>query len=103
MESFEDDIMKKSTMAATRRRKIYTGRLLSTPASLLLFTLLSHDALAFHSCLGPGAAKRTALNVQLSSRQLQFWEDVEDGLVDVEKFYESRGQSMHRIRTFCER
>ena len=45
---------------------------------------------------------RTLLSA-LSPRQLQFWEDVDDGLVDIEKFYASKGQSMERIRTFCRR
>ena len=44
----------------------------------------------------------TTLNV-LTPRQQQFWEDVENGLNDVEKFYEDKGQSMERIRTFCAR
>ena len=39
----------------------------------------------------------------LTPRQRQFWEDVEAGLDDVEKFYEEKGQSMERIRTFCAR
>jgi len=101
------------------------------PARISLFitacSFLRYDVLGFHSGGDPGAASRTALNV-LSPRQLQFWEDVEgkeicsshretndskcqrcihssneDGLVDVENFYGDRGQSMHRIRKFCER
>lgn len=40
---------------------------------------------------------------QLTPRQLQFWEDVDEGLVGIEKFYEKQGQSMERIKTFCKR
>ncbi len=40
---------------------------------------------------------------QLTPRQLQFWEDVEEGLVGIEKFYEKQGQSLERIHTFCKR
>jgi hypothetical protein len=65
------------TMATTCKSKIYLRSLLSTPASLLLFIVFKYDALAFHSYVGPEPARRTALNVQLSPRQLQFWEDVE--------------------------
>lgn len=40
---------------------------------------------------------------QLTPRQLQFWEDVEAGLVGIESFYEKQGYSMDRINTFCKR
>eukprot|EP00804_Cyclotella_cryptica_P027734 CCRYP_020465-RA/>CCRYP_020465-RA protein AED:0.10 eAED:0.10 QI:135/1/1/1/1/1/5/99/353 len=51
------------------------------------------------------SSSSSALQAQrLTPRQLQFWEDVESGLVDIEKFYQSKnGQSMERIRTFCQR
>lgn len=39
----------------------------------------------------------------LTERQVQFWEDVEDRLDDVEKVYASRGQDINRIRTFGKR
>ncbi|KAL7542757.1 hypothetical protein ACHAXR_012825 [Thalassiosira sp. AJA248-18] len=68
---------------------------------LLAPSLLSYQVNAFQSGVR-SPARCTALNV-LTPRQLQFWEDVDDGLVDIEKFYEAKGQSMERIRTFCER
>lgn len=37
----------------------------------------------------------------LSERQMQFWEDVGDGLDDIEKFYEAKGQQIDRIREFA--
>jgi len=40
---------------------------------------------------------------QLTQRQLQFWEDVEEGLVGIESFYAKQGYSMDRIKTFCKR
>jgi hypothetical protein len=36
----------------------------------------------------------------LSERQMQFWEDVEAGLDDIENFYLKKGQSIDRIRQF---
>lgn len=39
----------------------------------------------------------------LTERQMQFWEDVEDGLDDVQNVYASKGQDIDRIRTFGKR
>ncbi len=39
----------------------------------------------------------------LTNRQLQFWEDVEDGLDDIANFWEKNGQSIDRIRIFGRR
>lgn len=36
----------------------------------------------------------------LTERQQQFWEDVEDGLDDVEAFYEKKGGDINRVRRF---
>jgi hypothetical protein len=36
----------------------------------------------------------------LTERQMQFWEDVEEGLNDIEKFFAKSGQSINRIRDF---
>eukprot|EP00581_Thalassiosira_minuscula_P007558 CAMPEP_0183703464 /NCGR_PEP_ID=MMETSP0737-20130205/1200_1 /TAXON_ID=385413 /ORGANISM="Thalassiosira miniscula, Strain CCMP1093" /LENGTH=345 /DNA_ID=CAMNT_0025930223 /DNA_START=101 /DNA_END=1138 /DNA_ORIENTATION=+ len=75
------------------------------PLSLLVVSALAsyQTTHAFQSVqYGRARSKLTALNV-LTPRQLQFWEDVDDGLDDVEKFYEAKGQSMERIRTFCQR
>ena len=36
----------------------------------------------------------------LTERQEQFWEDVEDGLDDIEKYYRERGMNIDRIRRF---
>lgn len=68
---------------------------------LLATSFLCHRPLAFQSWV-LSSVRCSALNA-LTPRQLQFWEDVDDGLADVEKFYEAKGQSMDRIRTFCER
>ena len=34
---------------------------------------------------------------------MQFWEDVESGLDDIENFYAKKGQSIDRIRQFGKR
>ena len=39
----------------------------------------------------------------LTERQMQFWEDVEDGLKDIEEFYQKKDMSIDRIWGFCER
>lgn len=44
----------------------------------------------------------TSLNA-LSERQMQFWEDVEEGLDDIEDFYEKQGLDIDRIRQFGKR
>lgn len=64
-------------------------------------TFVCNQAHAFQTGIR-STARCTALNA-LTPRQLQFWEDVDDGLFDIEKFYEDKGQSMERIRTFCAR
>jgi hypothetical protein len=45
----------------------------------------------------------SSLFVALTNRQLQFWEDVEEGLDDIENFFEKKGQSIERIRKFGKR
>lgn len=68
---------------------------------LFVYTALTHNVQAFQSGVR-SVARCTTLNV-LSPRQLQFWEDVDDGLVDIDKFYGAKGQNIDRIRTFCQR
>jgi hypothetical protein len=34
---------------------------------------------------------------------MQFWEDVEEGLDDIEEFYAKKGQNIERIRDFGKR
>jgi hypothetical protein len=45
----------------------------------------------------------SSLFAALTNRQLQFWEDVEEGLDDIENFFEKKGQSIERIRKFGKR
>ena len=45
----------------------------------------------------------TSLGAALTERQLQFWEDVEDGLDDIEAFYAKKGENIDRIRQFGRR
>mmetsp|Transcript_20438 Transcript_20438/g.42889 ORF Transcript_20438/g.42889 Transcript_20438/m.42889 type:complete len:149 (+) Transcript_20438:65-511(+) len=39
----------------------------------------------------------------LTERQLQFWEDVETGLDDIESYYEKKDQPIDKIRDFARR
>jgi hypothetical protein len=43
------------------------------------------------------------LAATLTDRQLQFWEDVEDGLDDIANFWEKKNQNIDRIRVFGKR
>ena len=45
---------------------------------------------------------RTYLNA-LTDRQMQFWEDVEEGLDNIEEFYKKRGENIDRLRQFGKR
>ena len=44
--------------------------------------------------------RQTAALSALTERQIQFWEDVDDGIDDIADYYESKGQSLDRIRAF---
>lgn len=39
----------------------------------------------------------------LTERQMQFWEDVDDGLAEMETYFRKHGQSLERIRKFVKR
>eukprot|EP00533_Pseudo-nitzschia_delicatissima_P014603 CAMPEP_0197272608 /NCGR_PEP_ID=MMETSP1432-20130617/10133_1 /TAXON_ID=44447 /ORGANISM="Pseudo-nitzschia delicatissima, Strain UNC1205" /LENGTH=322 /DNA_ID=CAMNT_0042738171 /DNA_START=53 /DNA_END=1017 /DNA_ORIENTATION=+ len=72
---------------------------------LLLVFCLCERHRAFVNTLA-GQTKRTSLVDRdirldaLTERQEQFWEDVEDGLNDIETFYRERGGNIDRIRKF---
>jgi hypothetical protein len=36
----------------------------------------------------------------LTERQMQFWEDVDEGLDDIANFYAKKGEGIDRIRVF---
>jgi hypothetical protein len=64
---------------------------------LLQFTTTSSFAV-LSSC-----TKRVWSLSALTERQMQFWEDVEDGLTDLESFWAKQGLDVDRIRTFAKR
>lgn len=66
---------------------------------LLLISLIISSA--FQSPRITHTHPRTQL--YLTPRQLQFWEDVETGLLPIEAFYKDKNLSMDRIWKFCER
>lgn len=43
----------------------------------------------------------TKIKKQLTDRQLQFWEDVDEGLDDIESFWGKKNQNIDRIRLFA--
>jgi hypothetical protein len=63
--------------------------------------LISWDTIsAFTNHQGRARASPTALTA-LTERQLQFWEDVDAGLDDIENFYAKKNQNIDRIRRFA--
>ncbi|KAL7569311.1 hypothetical protein ACA910_016854 [Epithemia clementina (nom. ined.)] len=62
------------------------------------FSLRSDDFTTTH--VWRSSRRHAPLNA-LSERQLQFWEDVETGLADIEKYYEKKEQSLARINQFA--
>lgn len=50
----------------------------------------------------PSRAWSTA-SYALTERQLQFWEDVDGGLNDIENFFAKEGQDIDRVRQFAKR
>lgn len=69
--------------------------------------VINFPALAFHSVAQrPRYSFNTRVSVVsgslnvLTERQMQFWEDVEEGLDAIEAFWTKQGQNIDRIRTF---
>lgn len=69
-----------------------------TYASVLLLIELASPVLSFSP--SRGLQNRMQLHA-LTERQLQFWEDVEEGLVDIQSFYEKQGLDIDRIQQFA--
>jgi hypothetical protein len=51
----------------------------------------------------PHSSRRSSCLAALTERQMQFWEDVDEGLIDVEQVYSAKGQDIDRIRKFGKR
>lgn len=56
--------------------------------------------LRHHVSVTSSSPSSTALGA-LTERQMQFWEDVDAGLDDIENFYVKKGQDIDRIRIFA--
>jgi hypothetical protein len=55
-----------------------------------------------HVAAAASDAETTAtMKKQLTDRQLQFWEDVDEGLNDIESFWGKKNQNIDRIRLFA--
>ena len=75
---------------------------------LSIISLFLHASNAFHSpnqhfSTKPQHHFKHRTTLQLTPRQLQFWQDVSTGLQPIEKFYADKNQSLDRIWEFCER
>lgn len=81
------------------------GKIHLSYLQLLLAFCLCDRHLAFVEML-PGRMERKVMVRNnghlhaLTERQEQFWEDVEDGLDDIERFYREKGENIDRIRRF---
>lgn len=54
------------------------------------------------SAWSPSVSRSAATLSALTERQMQFWEDVDEGLEGIESFYrKQKGQDIDRIRSFC--
>ena len=71
-------------------------------ACWLWLLLLVRPTTAFVPSTRQGVTASSSLQA-LTERQMQFWEDVEDGLKDIEEFYQKKDMSTDRIWGFCER
>ena len=71
-------------------------------ACWLWLLLLVRATTAFVPSTRQGVTASSSLQA-LTERQMQFWEDVEDGLKDIEEFYQKKDMSIDRIWGFCER
>jgi hypothetical protein len=58
-------------------------------------------ALAHLAAAASDADTTTTIKKLLTDRQLQFWEDVDDGLDDIESFWEKKNENIDRIRLFA--
>ena len=72
---------------------------------LLLSWLPRHAAFSVGGRPQPPRRQRvvgsTVSLAALTERQMQFWEDVDAGLDDIDNFYAKKGQDIDRIRTFA--
>ena len=72
--------------------------------AFLLALLLSHPVTGFAPSSTSACPRCQTPLAALTERQMQFWEDVEDGLKDIEEFYEKKGMGdIDRIWKFCQR
>lgn len=71
------------------------------PSVILLATF--HGVDCFQSVRQCWQARSLGLLFALTERQMQFWEDVDEGLEDIELFFGKKGQSIDRIRQFAQR
>lgn len=86
---------------ATMMKKSPSQSALKVGITLLFLRVTTISAFAVITASSKDA-KTWRLNA-LTERQMQFWEDVDDGLDDLERFWAKQGQDIDRIRTFAKR
>jgi hypothetical protein len=75
----------------------------------LRLVLLMGASVSLSTSFVPIASKKharasTTASYALSERQMQFWEDVDTGLDDIENYFKDmKGQDIDRIRQFAKR
>lgn len=102
----------KAKQVANHRNKIYKHHstahnlYIMNQLAVLVFALVGSvgcHAFVVHPTTTSATRSSSSLLSALTNRQLQFWEDVEEGLDDIENFYKKKGQSIDRIRQFGKR
>lgn len=79
-------------------------RLITTLKGTCLFLCGATHVTAFTSSHhGPCRSIAVSQLGVLTERQMQFWEDVQDGLKDIEEFYRKKDMNIDRIWGFCQR
>lgn len=75
--------------------------MISNDVVLLLISLVFDVSIAFSSV--PIRSEKYSLPSlsALTERQMQFWEDVEEGLNGIESLYKSKGMNIDRVRRFA--
>jgi hypothetical protein len=75
--------------------------MLVTSYSLVTANRRTRRAVTFDFAAAATDTTSTKSLIPLTDRQLQFWEDVDDGLNDIESFWDKKGQNIDRIRQFA--
>jgi hypothetical protein len=107
-------LFRRSLLVSLIKFNIFIGAVGSMIPSLVILLFFASGVIVSHSWVIASVKElagmdrnhiykiTTACRV-LTDRQMQFWEDVDDGLNGIEEFYQKNGQNILRIREFSKR